>query len=596
MASHLSFTKKDSKSIKSMNDRYIFSSKNFFFCASYAGLAALCCSLITDAFAQTPMPKGPVSAATLPLSAKTTARNQSKKQPKTLNILDRAWQQKDQSLIKKLTFVEQLQKDLETQFHTAENQSRLLLAQSVVLLSEQDTQLAAVELIRRAAQTYSLQISLTAAKTLWGEFQKTFGTNNGIHFNALADVAWALSTSGHDDLDENWSFFRAIDAKRRSNRKEALLQFSKMQPNSSLYRQTKLQEGLLLAGLGDTESAKRSLEVVLSLATTPAEKNADLSSEALINIKERAALNLARLQYEDKDYKEALALYRTIDSQSPLFYESLSEQGWAFFRAGYPNRALGVEYGASSPFFSKQFQPDLYFLRAAVNYWLCDLSASRQSIQSFALHSKDEAALLRKWTLSEKTSDAQQQTLISDAYRVADHLFRGVTSANNSLGPKSLNTVAQNQTLIRLFKNMEELRRQRTALQQSNWPLRIRGALVQSLVQREDSEQKNMGRLVLSMIQSMRTDYERALEQLKLIQIEIMTAEKDKLMAKQRSAVGQQFTTTEEQFMEAALHEARVWNDEKREFWKDELDGFVFRKKSQCQQFKGEVSQNDQKQ
>jgi hypothetical protein len=75
-----------------------------------------------------------------------------------------------------------------------------------------------------------------------------------------------------------------------------------------------------------------------------------------------------------------------------------------------------------------------------------------------------------------------------------------------------------------------------------------------------------------------------------------MTAEKDKLMAKQRSAVGQQFTTTEEQFMEAALHEARVWNDEKREFWKDELDGFVFRKKSQCQQFKGEVSQNDQKQ
>lgn len=527
--------------------------------------------------------------------SKKQAPNNAKKTPKELQLLDRAWQQKSNSMTKKLAFVEQLQKDLETQFHTLENQSRIMLAQSIVLCSEESSRMAAVELIKKAATTAPLKINKNATVLIWKDFQGKIGVSDSSNYTALAEVAAALASSGHTLTDGNWNFFLGIAAKGKGKTEEALAQLAKVEPSSPLFRHARLNEGLLNAANGQLQKAKISLETVLSLETTEAEKSSGMESESLVNLKEIAALNLARLMFENKEFKDALALYRTIDSKSPLFYESLSEQGWAFFMAGHPNRALGAEYGATSPFFSNQFQPDQYFLSASVNYWLCDFPAARRNIRSFVAHTKNDSALLGKWRTAENATADEKKTLVKKAFSVAEALFLGVSSKNNSLGPRSLQTIANKPLIVRKMKSLQKLRENRLAFHTENWPLRIKKTVVNALVQREESEQSQIGMHVLAVIDSMRSDYDRAFSQLRLIHLEIMTAEKDKMANNGRSASGQQFTGTEEEFIESASQEPHLWNNDKREFWQDELDSFVFKKTSSCDKTEGEVARHAEK-
>ena len=288
---------------------------------------------------------------------------------------------------------------------------------------------------------------------------------------------------------------------------------------------------------------------------------------------------MARLHFESKEFKLALSLYRSIDAQSALFYESLSEQGWAFFMAGYPNRALGTEYGATSPHFNQLFQPDQYFLNAAVNYWLCDFQAAKTAIQNFVAHTKQDANLLRRWT---KRSDVNDNQKMEKIYKIVEDISQGVTQKNSQLGPKSMQTLGRKQVLMTGVKEINDLRELRLSLMGKQWPKRSKNRFLDALINLENREKMRLAKLADLSISTMQREYERSLTQMRLINLEIMTAEKDQLMEKGRTAVGQEFLGTETEFLEAAEKAPRKWNNAKQEYWKDELDSFVFKKKSQC--------------
>ena len=508
---------------------------------------------------------------------------QIKKNAKELQLLDKAWALRKETVSKKLAFTEKLLKDFENQNHTAENRSRLLLATALVLLSEENTQMASAELISEAAKIAPLKLNRTAAQFIWNDILKRIPSETSSGLNALTDVAAAIASDNQSEINESHTYFLALSRNQQGSAKDALSLFAKIETSSKFYRQAKLQEGLIHARDGNIARAKVALETVLSLEKTDAEKKAAFGDQFIIDLKERAVLNLARLHFESKEFKESISLYRSIDSQSPLFYESLSEQGWAFFMAGHPNRALGVGYGATSPHYNQQFQPDQYFLNASVNYWLCDFPAARKSIQSFVMHTRDDGQLLRRWgdSASPKTRDPDSERL-QKAFKIVEGLAQGVTHSNNLLGPRSLQTLGRKRSLINSIDELATLRANRMKLLGSAWPLQSKKTLIDALLNLEKKEQRRIGKLALSIIDAMRIDYERSLTQMRLIHLEIMTAEKDKLMKSGRSAEGQQFTGSEQEFLESAEGSARIWEDNKREFWKDELDSFVFNKKSEC--------------
>ena len=498
------------------------------------------------------------------------------KEPK---LLDKAWSLRNKALNQKLAFTEKILKSLDEKKFSANYQSKAILATALIALKEKETALVGSELITTAAQRAPLSLSLPAVRHIWKETLKSVPEETQLGVNSLSAVAHALATTKHSEIDQSHSFYLAIRKLNEGDSAEAMKQLSLITPASQYFRRAKLQEGMIFAAQGKRESAKSALEIAASLEETEAESAAEIKPDFLIAIKERAILNLARLHFESKEFKLALSLYRSIDAQSALFYESLSEQGWAFFMAGYPNRALGTEYGATSPHFNQLFQPDQYFLNAAVNYWLCDFQAAKTAIQNFVAHTKQDANLLRRWT---KRSDVNVNQKMEKIYKIVEDISQGVTQKNSQLGPKSMQTLGRKQVLMTGVKEINDLRELRLSLMGKQWPKRSKNRFLDALINLENREKMRLAKLADLSISTMQREYERSLTQMRLINLEIMTAEKDQLMEKGRTAVGQEFLGTETEFLEAAEKAPRKWNNAKQEYWKDELDSFVFKKKSQC--------------
>ncbi|MBM3381787.1 MAG: hypothetical protein FJY29_05040 [Betaproteobacteria bacterium] len=529
------------------------------------------------------MPMG-LLAATQPVPK---SQERSQKKPA---LLDLAWSLQKESLEKRMAFTEKILTDFEAQKDAPHLRARMLLAAGLIFLKEKDTRLAGVDFISRAAKSAPLQLSPVAAQFLWKEFLKSIDWKTATGTSALTDLAVALADSLPSGKIPSHTYYLALA--KMAEPSVALTLFSQVEISSEFYRQAKLHEGLIQVSRNDVPAAKKALEVVISLEPTEAEKDAGVSTQHVVDLKERAVLNLARLHFESKEFKEAITLYRSIDAESPLFYESLSEQGWAFFMAGHPNRALGVGYGATSPHFNRQFQPDQYYLSAAVNYWLCDFSAARENIQDFVLHTREEATQLRRWsdyrTANAETRSNQEMKI----YSVVEAMYQGVNHRNNLLGPRSLQSLGRKKAIHQALADIAELRSSRLQIQKNNFPPRTKRNLLSAFMAREQREKLRIGRLAMSHVDVMRSEYERALNQVRLIHLEIMTAEKDKLMNNSRSAQGQQFLGSEREFLDSVGTSPRIWKDKKREFWKDELDSFVFNKQSQCKQLEGEERQH----
>lgn len=211
--------------------------------------------------------KGLASQAALPKQSV-----QIKKNAKELQLLDKAWALRKETVSKKLAFTEKLLKDFENQNHTAENKSRLLLATALVLLSEENTQLASAELISQAAKIAPLKLNRTAAQFIWNDILKRIPSETNTGSNALTDVAAAIASDNQSEIDDSHTFFLALSKNQQGSAKDALSLFAKIETSSKFYRQAKLQEGLIHARDGNTARAKVALETVLSLEKTDVEK------------------------------------------------------------------------------------------------------------------------------------------------------------------------------------------------------------------------------------------------------------------------------------------------------------------------------------
>lgn len=534
------------------------------------------------------------TAVTSPSAAPKRQSPQDAGKAKSDTLLERAWSLRKQNISKKLAFIENIQKELNQQKQPAGMRSRLQLAMALVLVTEEETRWAAVDLIQQSAQAEALQISKNAVGQIWKEFKVQMQGESNLERRALASVALALSTAGAGAPDDAFSYSFSVALINQGKKKEALAALEKIDPSSKFYRSAKLQEGLLFAELGQTDKAKAALDIVMLLEETEAERAVSDHEKKMIDAKERAVLNLARLSFEKGEFKDALSLYRSIDTESPLFYESLREQGWAFFMAGHPNRALGAVHGATSPHFNQQFQPDQYFLQAAVNYWLCDFPAARRGLQAFVAHTSSEAQMLKQWQESSSTANenAPEEDL-EKAFKVVEGLSQGVTHSNNLLGPRSLQSLGRRKSIIEGLADLEKLRSARKNILSFSWPLQSKNMLMESFLRLEKEEKDNVAKIALSQIRTMSREYERTLAQMRLIHIEVMTAEKDKLTQSDRSSQGQEYVGMEKDFLENGGSQVRIWEDKKREFWKDELDSFVFAKRSQCDSTQGGGTKNE---
>lgn len=453
---------------------------------------------------------------------------------------------------------------------------------AVLYCHNPDTRYAAPALMREARQKWPSLVGYKETGKLWDAFVTCYSDRSTLDEFALEEIA--RSVDGFLPSPENateFAFYRGRGLLREKKTTEAMKLFQEISLDSEHYRRAKFAEGLALIDSGKLEEAREALQVVVSLDMTRAEKRFDLSSAGVLRLRELAVLNIGRLLYEQGQFLESLAYYRSLTQESNYFYTSLYEQGWSFFMAGYPNRALGAEYAATTPFFENEFNPDSYFLSAVIYYWLCNFEESHKGVQKFIAHARGEGDELRNVS-SRFNAMAPQESLRRYANIVEDHA-RGVSASNLGLGPKVIFTVSNKEDVKDGLVALQKLQKIRGRLQARS---DLGGSLEMLLAATnsfEDFTRAELGRRVRDQVNVLALDFEKALTQSRLLYLEILTAKKDSLLGKARSVSGGEFLGFEQEFYESAHRNAHAWRQDKNEFWFDELGHYVFETRSQCQ-------------
>jgi tetratricopeptide (TPR) repeat protein len=89
---------------------------------------------------------------------------------------------------------------------------------------------------------------------------------------------------------------------------------------------------------------------------------------------------LARVFYTIGDYKKALKYYNRIPQDSPYWLDSMFELSWAYYQLGQYPRALGNLETLHSPYFSNEYYPEAFVLKAVILFMNCHYKEAIETI------------------------------------------------------------------------------------------------------------------------------------------------------------------------------------------------------------------------
>jgi len=100
-------------------------------------------------------------------------------------------------------------------------------------------------------------------------------------------------------------------------------------------------------------------------------------------LREQADINIARVYYETKQYREGLMAYGQVSRDSEAWLNTIFESAWTFFMIQKHNNTLGQIHTIHSPFFENRFFPESYILQAITFLRLCRFDDVKDSLRLF---------------------------------------------------------------------------------------------------------------------------------------------------------------------------------------------------------------------
>ena len=164
--------------------------------------------------------------------------------------------------------------------------------------------------------------------------------------------------------------YQGIEAFYDKNYSKARAAFRKVPAGSSYYTKSLFYLGIL-ANMDKLYG--RAISYFMKVKS-----NADTEWQ-----QESANINIARVHYEAKRYRQALRFYAEIPRESDNWLQALFEGAWAFFLMKKYNNTLGNIHTFHSPFFINRFYPETYVLQAITFLSLCRYDNVKLSMQNF---------------------------------------------------------------------------------------------------------------------------------------------------------------------------------------------------------------------
>ncbi len=109
-------------------------------------------------------------------------------------------------------------------------------------------------------------------------------------------------------------------------------------------------------------------------------ENAPTSDKMVQELLPVVSLNLGRMYFQDRKFKEAKDAFVKVSKENPLWIQSLHELGWSQVQAGDFEGAIGNMYSIQSPYFQNVFKPESFVIRAIGYLNLCQYGDAYRTI------------------------------------------------------------------------------------------------------------------------------------------------------------------------------------------------------------------------
>ena len=121
-------------------------------------------------------------------------------------------------------------------------------------------------------------------------------------------------------------------------------------------------------------------------------------------VRNLAALTLARLYFQKGDYKSAYKNYLNIDKSSGQWLQGMVEQAWTQVLAGDHEGAAGNMFSMHTDFFKKAYAPDTYIVRTVGYLNLCQYGDGLNVLEDLKKKYSSINAQLKSFQMSNKDS------------------------------------------------------------------------------------------------------------------------------------------------------------------------------------------------
>jgi hypothetical protein len=101
------------------------------------------------------------------------------------------------------------------------------------------------------------------------------------------------------------------------------------------------------------------------------------------DVRNEANKALARVRYEQGDFRDAYRLYREIDAPELTLADVILEEAWAKYRQEDYRKAMGLLVAFSAPSFERLFKPEQYLLKTLIYMQFCHYGAARGALVTF---------------------------------------------------------------------------------------------------------------------------------------------------------------------------------------------------------------------
>jgi len=282
------------------------------------------------------------------------------------------------------------------------------------------------------------------------------------------------------------------------------------------------------------------------------------------NTWEVANVNLARAYYAIGNFERAIEHFERTPRSSSLWFESMYEAAWSYFRLQRLSGALSHLQTVDSPFFDGVYHPDATLLRVLIFYYLCKYIDGQTMLAEFTE---------RHYPIADDIHKAIRESE-KDPSRLFNSLYAWKTERKNAgvqLPEAVRQHFASDEELVRVGNYIAGIDRELTAVAalKTGWERSaLRRDLEQALKKRHSSATEDKGREAMAKLRGMHAVLQGHLGSSEIYKVELITAEKDLYDAAFR---GQLMDKIANRKMDPNVPEGYRYWPFQGEYWLDEL-------------------------